>query len=711
MVILKAIKQTYKVIGFYLFFIMSLLSFNQFFAQGGLDCDNAAAFCGSTTHQFPANGPSAPSGPEYGCMQTQPNAVWYYMQIDQSGTIGLTMGGSGLDIDFAMWGPFTDHASGCQAILDPSGGVKPIQSSWASSKTENIGIGMSGGSNSFCASGQTPYGQTTPPAAQAGEFYIILVSNYTTSSGSITFNQTGGTGSADCTIVNPVDDCGIDNLTATAACSGGSVTVSGSVEVATTLTTGTMTVSSSCGGSQVFNPPFPTSSTVLNYSFNDGAPDGQQCTITVSFSDDPTCQQTTTVTKPTTTLPPDIQVTPGQCSGADVVMIGNYDPNNTYTFTPAGPVIGANGDITGATPGVQYTLDVSSNGCGSASGTFSVSAPQTTLTTPLFTNPGPVCQGTSFTLPNVSTNGVSGTWSPAVNTTETTTYTFTANPNECAYDTTMTVVVQETPVVYASPTHLTICSGESINVKLTSDSTGVIFGWTVVTDSVTGATTGTGGAIKDTLFYTGTTSETITYAVVGTKNGCSSQPIYVTVTVNPAPTTMTTITLTTTPQLVEEGETTDLEVTLSPYIPGVMYAWEPPENLSCIDCPNPIATPDAATWYTVNLVTPEGCNLKDSIFVNYKLKCGETFVPTIFSPNQDGSNEVFKVYNRCLKTMELTVYDRWGNKVFFSNDITVGWDGSFKGRAMNTGTYVYRATITLLDGTTEDLKGSITLVR
>ncbi len=681
---------------------LSVFGLSVVFAQG-TTCATANPFCGSTSYSFPASGPSAPSGPNYGCMQTQPNAIWYYMEASTAGTMGLTIGGNNLDVDFAMWGPFSDQASGCTSVM---GGVNPIQSSYSSSTTENIGIGMSGGSNSICASGQTAYGATTPPAAQTGQVYIVLISNYSTSSGNITFNQTSGTGSTNCAIVTPPTGCGIDNLTATAVCNGTNATISGSLDVATTITTGTLTVSSSCGGSQVFNAPFPVTSAGLTYSFNGGAGDGSSCTVTAVFSDDASCTATTSVTKPNCGC--SLTLTPASatiCLGGTTTLTAN-ETGGTWAISDTTVATVNNGVVTSVgngTASVTYT-----NGSCTATTQIVVAS----QVTPQFTNPGPICSGASLSLPTTSTNGITGTWSPAVDNTQTTTYTFTADAGQCAPDITMTVVVNEAPVITANPMHQTICSGEWIDVSVTADVQGTTYGWTAVpSDSVTGAKNGTGNYIRDTLFYTGTTSGTVTYAIIGSKDGCYSQPVYVTVTVNPAPATSSTVTVTATDVVVEEGNSTNLNATMSPYIPGVIYTWTPPQTLNCTDCPNPIATPVGDTWYTVKLTTPQGCNMSDSIFIKYKIKCGETYIPNVFSPNGDGYNEIFKVYSRCMTGIQLTIYDRWGGKVFYTDDITHWWDGTKNGTPMNTGVYVYRATVTLLDGTKEELKGNVTLVR
>ncbi|HOU98709.1 MAG TPA: hypothetical protein PLP65_07660, partial [Bacteroidales bacterium] len=76
---------------------------------GGADCAHADPFCTGTTYNFPMqtdNG-SAESGPQYGCLCTTPNPVWYYLRISTSGDIGITISSTCGDIDYAAWGPFS----------------------------------------------------------------------------------------------------------------------------------------------------------------------------------------------------------------------------------------------------------------------------------------------------------------------------------------------------------------------------------------------------------------------------------------------------------------------------------------------------------------------------------------------------------------------------------------------------------------------------
>jgi len=92
-------------------------------------------------------------------------------------------------------------------------------------------------------------------------------------------------------------------------------------------------------------------------------------------------------------------------------------------------------------------------------------------------------------------------------------------------------------------------------------------------------------------------------------------------------------------------------------------------------------------------------------------KCGSVFIPDVFSPNNDGRNDILYVRGNCIATMDFVIFDRWGNKVFESKNISYGWDGTYKGKVMNTATFVYYLNATLFDGTVVQKKGNVTLVR
>ena len=147
-------------------------------------CANADPFCTDNgLYQFPAgvNAGSGESGPNYNCLSSTPNPAWYYMRIANPGNINIQMYSEpSRDIDFCCWGPFTDPTTPC-----PTGLVagKVVSCSYSTASIENCQI---------------------PSSAQTGEYYILIITNYSNNACNITFSKTGGTGTTDCGIMPPL---------------------------------------------------------------------------------------------------------------------------------------------------------------------------------------------------------------------------------------------------------------------------------------------------------------------------------------------------------------------------------------------------------------------------------------------------------------------------------------------------------------------------
>lgn len=139
-----------------------------------------------------------------------------------------------------------------------------------------------------------------------------------------------------------------------------------------------------------------------------------------------------------------------------------------------------------------------------------------------------------------------------------------------------------------------------------------------------------------------------------------------------------------------------------PYQNYVFDHWEAPKYTL-----SPSKTSDSVTFY----VQTDAC-----ITAVFKLKpayetYGTPMLPTGFSPNDDGNNDVLNVYGIAdASSYELEVYNRWGERIFFSTNKSEGWDGKFNGTPVPAGVYAYRYNI-VLNGKTYAAKGNVTLVR
>ncbi|HRG58249.1 MAG TPA: gliding motility-associated C-terminal domain-containing protein [Bacteroidia bacterium] len=106
-----------------------------------------------------------------------------------------------------------------------------------------------------------------------------------------------------------------------------------------------------------------------------------------------------------------------------------------------------------------------------------------------------------------------------------------------------------------------------------------------------------------------------------------------------------------------------------------------------------------------------GCTDTACTRVYVEIECGDVFIPSAFSPNNDNNNDLECVLGNCIETMYIAIFDRWGEKLFESNSQIECWDGTYKGKACNAGVYVYRVELTLTSKEFISKQGNITLIR
>ena len=141
------------------------------------------------------------------------------------------------------------------------------------------------------------------------------------------------------------------------------------------------------------------------------------------------------------------------------------------------------------------------------------------------------------------------------------------------------------------------------------------------------------------------------------------------------------------------------------------YAWTPAVGLSCLDCPNPVASPFQTTAYYLTVNYGKGCNVTDSNLIEIG-KGASVYIPNAFTPNGDGIDDIFEVFGTTLQSVGMKVFDRWGEKVFDSQGSQwATWDGTYRGVMQPPGVYIYYVTLVFLDGTSQVREGSITLIR
>lgn len=164
---------------------------------------------------------------------------------------------------------------------------------------------------------------------------------------------------------------------------------------------------------------------------------------------------------------------------------------------------------------------------------------------------------------------------------------------------------------------------------------------------------------------------------------------------------------------IYEGESTVLHALFDT---SANYQWSPVVGLSNINVPDPAASPSVTTTYVFTVSSPSDplCSYSDSItiFVVEQI-CGEPdiFVSNAFTPNNDNHNDRVFVRGNYIRKMHFVIYDRWGEKMFETENQGEGWDGTYNGMKCDPAVFVYYLTVTCIDEQEFFKKGNITLIR
>jgi gliding motility-associated-like protein len=310
-----------------------------------------------------------------------------------------------------------------------------------------------------------------------------------------------------------------------------------------------------------------------------------------------------------------------------------------------------------------------------------------------------ICLGTSAHLRVVG--AYTYVWSPAssldsstvadpiATPADTTQYNVVAtNVHGCKSYDSLLLKVQK-PVTALAPTPFVACEG--IPVQLNA-SGGPFFSWSP-SAGLSDSTSNNPFALPDST----------TAYVVKVFNNCFSSTAVVQVDIHPLP-------------VVDAGPDTtiwrDTYASLHGTTNAPTYFWNPSTWLDNASDLNTSAAPQQTTWYYLFGIDQYGCQNKDSVLITV-VSHTELLIPTGFSPNGDGVNDVFKI-ERSLnieKLIEFSVFDRWGEKVYSTGNINQGWDGTHQGQPSPIGVYVWMVVAQTYDGQEITKKGNVTLLR
>lgn len=140
--------------------------------------------------------------------------------------------------------------------------------------------------------------------------------------------------------------------------------------------------------------------------------------------------------------------------------------------------------------------------------------------------------------------------------------------------------------------------------------------------------------------------------------------------------------------------------------------WNPSDWINCSDCPYPSSKPLENVTYTIVLNDSLGCfEITGTVFIEV-IEAYTLDMPVVFTPNGDGAND--RVFVRgwgIRQLLEFSVYNRWGERVYYSDDLYEGWDGTFNGKPQSIDTYTYYVKVINYSENILEKKGNITLLR
>jgi gliding motility-associated-like protein len=417
-------------------------------------------------------------------------------------------------------------------------------------------------------------------------------------------------------------------------------------------------------------------------------------------------------------------------------------PGYTYTLAsgtslPAGLSLSATGVISGtpaAAGNYNFSITASdSRGC-NATAAFSLNV-GTVITIPLSLPPATLPDGTvgtpygPQTLPaavggtgpftytatnlppglifNPVTREITGT--PTVGGPYTITLTVTDGTGATATATYSVLVSVPNPVVLSAQS----CDGSSATLTVSNPVAGVTYNWYA---------TATGGTIlaSGTSFTTPALTTSTSYYVEGTSGAAVSSRMLANVVI---------LAKLATPVVSRQSSTfTSITFSWSTVAAAASYevsrdggtTWETPSSgaTGTTHLVFGLQSNEAVTL----LVRAKGsttCQTSDSGSFTGRANNGsgvepetnDVFIPNTFTPNGDGNNDIFFAYGSSMVNASMRIYDQWGHVIFISQQMTMGWDGTYRGQPQPNGVYVYVIDILMRDGTKVMRKGTVTLLK
>lgn len=168
--------------------------------------------------------------------------------------------------------------------------------------------------------------------------------------------------------------------------------------------------------------------------------------------------------------------------------------------------------------------------------------------------------------------------------------------------------------------------------------------------------------------------------------------------------------------LIRLGDSVRLQATYNQSAVLDTIIWQP-DSVAMGNTSSIWVSPATTSNYSVTIIDENGCSDSDDMTI-FVRKDRPVYFPNVFSPNDDGNNDVFYIQtgSNVRQVRSFLIFNRWGETImelngFQANDPSLGWDGTFRGQPMNSGVYTYFAEVEFEDGIIMLYKGDITLLR
>jgi len=159
-----------------------------------------------------------------------------------------------------------------------------------------------------------------------------------------------------------------------------------------------------------------------------------------------------------------------------------------------------------------------------------------------------------------------------------------------------------------------------------------------------------------------------------------------------------------------DGELLDLNPKISGKLNMQGFRWYPKSMFPCDSCPRQWLELSQANYIKLNYIDDNTCQNQDSFYIKI-LPVQNVGFPTAFSPNGDGENDYFELNGGPVRSLSISIYNRWGEKVYDYIGKTPSWNGNYKGEQAPTGIYTYIVRFNLYKGGIQERMGSLTIIR